>query len=483
MFISCLISASAQDMTIKQPIITEPVKTDPVLSQPRIEPQPVAPLVKAPMMTDVPTTPRIVEPPIQPPQTPPMDPIQTVTKEATQHNPPPIGDRPVFQPSKDSMLPPPPLKVDPQVLQSPPPRFASPEDFKEWAASLPPDQRQLMIERFKQMQVPGIRPLKGQVLPDKRLYPLPPDGSPDNPKTPMPMDLKDSPQKVTPPDQLKVPFKEDQAQVGPQEKVPRPGDVVGEKPDRGLVEERPRKGKLAEMAIGNPDAVRKKESPDIEKQMREPNPEKLKEYVYEKLKVPKDDRKKAIELKKEAMRLDKEGKKEEARQKEKDAEDLLPKVKIKSEREEMKSVKDIRVKRPDLAKEVKGGLNPDVKVEKRALRIEYKNASIDQTEFVYSVEPPNGGLSAFELVVEIPKDVANSVKDIDFKVQPDQVIKDDPVVKWMLKNIPQDKVAEYSFTVDGDVQNFDTLAVAAGDRPSVPQRIVNWFLDLFGFFD
>lgn len=474
----------AQDLIIKQPIAIEPLKSDPIISQPRVEPpppQPVAPLAKEPMIVSV--QPDQAVQPAKPPA--PRDFIQADPAGAPPRDPRAAVSRPLVKTIKEGIASSSQAIDKFQSGQTPPPRFESTADFKKWAASLPPEKRQLLVDRVKQMRVPSSPPV--EALPKKRLNGAvaTPDDVPAKPKIQQQgQDQRLAPPKVAPSDVVKVPFKDAQVPVDSKEKGPRPDDSVGKDPiDRGLVEERPRKGKLAEIVLGNPEVIRKKESPEMEKQLREPRPEKLKEVIYERLKVPKEDRKKAIELKKEALRLEKEGKKDEARKKEKAAEDLLPKVRVKSKKEELKPIKDIKDKRPDLAREVKGKLNPDVRVEKRALRIEYKDSALDQTEFVYSVEPPKGGLSSFELVVEIPKEVAKSVKDIDFRVQPDQVIKDDPVVKWMLKNIPQDKVAEYSFTVDGDVQNFDTLAVAAGDRPSVPQRIVNWFLDLFGLFD
>lgn len=513
------VSSSAQDLIIKQPPI-EPVKTSSQIVQPRVEPpppQPIAPLAKEPMIVSV--QPDQAVQPVRPPTPPPRDFIQADPAGAPPRDPSlprAAVSRPIVKKIKEGIVSSSQAIDKFQSGNPPPPRFESPEDFKKWAASLPPEKRQLLVDRFKQMQAQ-----KGRLIDDPALVEKTPKDSlpsPDGGPMKRPPLGKDGPlQKdvAVASDSIPPGGKGDRLgesnviapdkKMGEVNKGDRPlldlvkdgrpskgfqdmesdavGGVENDLPKDGLGETRPRKGKLARAVIGNPDAVRRKESPGVEKQLREPDPENLKERVYERLKVPKEDRKKAIELKKEAIRLEKEGRKDEAQKKERDAKDLLPKVKIKSERTEFKPMKDIKEKRPDLVKEVKGALNPDVKVEKRALRIEYGNSSMDQTEFVYSVEPPKGGLTSFELVVEIPKDIARSVKDIDFTVQPDRVIKDDPVVKWMLKNIPQDNVAEYSFTVDGDVQNFDTLAVAAGDRPSVPQRIVNWLLDLFGLFD
>jgi hypothetical protein len=130
------------------------------------------------------------------------------------------------------------------------------------------------------------------------------------------------------------------------------------------------------------------------------------------------------------------------------------------------------------AKKLKGkGL--DVEVSSQVFEVSTDTDSITKTKFVISVPSNDSTLKKGEVVVEIPKDAAQNLDDINFITEPDEVVDPDPVVKWAFNNVPQGQYVDYSFTVDGDAQNFDVLAASAADSPSFMSRIVNWIVSFF----
>ena len=85
----------------------------------------------------------------------------------------------------------------------------------------------------------------------------------------------------------------------------------------------------------------------------------------------------------------------------------------------------------------------------------------------------NSMLSAVE-----PHEIAQHVNDVIFSDDP-EVLQEDPVVKWAFTHVPQDQAKDYTFTVDKDIENFDTLAAASAEKPSLLYRMLKWILSFF----
>jgi len=124
--------------------------------------------------------------------------------------------------------------------------------------------------------------------------------------------------------------------------------------------------------------------------------------------------------------------------------------------------------------ELKGNVHPEVNVDTRVFKVRKGGKEITKSKVHISV-PAERDLKDVNLVVYIPKEIANSTSAIRFSEKP-VILQDDPVVKWAFKNIPQDQHKDYTFTVDGDAQNFDTIAVAAAKKPGFLAKVIAWFV-------
>ncbi|MEK6823138.1 MAG: hypothetical protein AABY13_04880 [Nanoarchaeota archaeon] len=148
-----------------------------------------------------------------------------------------------------------------------------------------------------------------------------------------------------------------------------------------------------------------------------------------------------------------------------------------------KSVRDERAKlaerfRKAMEDEDKGDLKIDPDVDVRVFEIVRGDKTITKSKVTLEI-PQGTTMGDGSLIVYIPKELAESVDDMEFSEDVD-VIDEDPVVKWAFKNIPQEEYREYSFTVDGDAQNFEVVAQAAASKPAVLTRFMLWLVGLFG---
>lgn len=166
----------------------------------------------------------------------------------------------------------------------------------------------------------------------------------------------------------------------------------------------------------------------------------------------------------EGLRLLEEGKRVEAME-------LLPDIKktASSTKTQKYDDKEQEIEKKYLRK-VKGKEHPDVKVIKNIYEVTKQGNSIDKSKVTFSVSAVEKSIG-IDLLVVVPKEIARSVKDLDFSEEP-EVIEEDPVIKWAFKNVPQGQTKDYAYTVSKDVQNFDTLAVAAAKKPSWVARLV-----------
>jgi hypothetical protein len=133
-------------------------------------------------------------------------------------------------------------------------------------------------------------------------------------------------------------------------------------------------------------------------------------------------------------------------------------------------------RRIDLA--LNGSKTLDTEVDTRVFEISHGNNSIKKTRVTINI-PARFTLSQGGVVLYIPKELAQSADAIIFTDLPDEILENDPVVKWAFSNVPQDQYREYGFTVDGDAQNFDVVAKAAADEPSLLTRLILWIVGMF----
>jgi len=152
----------------------------------------------------------------------------------------------------------------------------------------------------------------------------------------------------------------------------------------------------------------------------------------------------------------------------------LPQIEEIAEKEQKYNLNDVQDLFKDYAKELKGKIHPDVVVKTHVYKIKIGDKEITKSKIHISILADEA-LSKINIVALIPKEIASTASFADFSEQP-IVLKDDPVVKWAFKNIPQDQHKDYTFTVDGDAQNFDTIAVAAAKKPSWLARFIAWII-------
>ncbi len=126
-----------------------------------------------------------------------------------------------------------------------------------------------------------------------------------------------------------------------------------------------------------------------------------------------------------------------------------------------------------------GDENPDITIIANSYKVEIAGKKITKTKFRISVPAGKERLREGELVLVVPKKEASSSNFINFAEEP-EIINPDPVVKWAFKNVPQDQVKDYTYTIDGDIQNFETIAAASAEHTSFITKlfriIVGWFI-------
>jgi hypothetical protein len=125
-------------------------------------------------------------------------------------------------------------------------------------------------------------------------------------------------------------------------------------------------------------------------------------------------------------------------------------------------------------RELKGKIHPDVKVTTNVFKVKLGDKEFTKSKIHISV-PAEQHLSKVNIVAIIPKEIAETAEAPDFSEMP-LVLEADPVVKWAFKNIPQNQHKDYTFTVDGDAQNFETIAVASAKKPSWLARLIMFFI-------
>ncbi len=128
--------------------------------------------------------------------------------------------------------------------------------------------------------------------------------------------------------------------------------------------------------------------------------------------------------------------------------------------------------------ELKDDMPLEVEVTTEVFELEYEGKEITKSKITIEVPATKETLERGEVLVYIPKEIASSTNNIVFSEQP-IIIQDDPVVKWAFQNVPQGETKTYSYTVNGNAQNFKTLAVAAEKQPSFLQRMITWLFALF----
>lgn len=186
-----------------------------------------------------------------------------------------------------------------------------------------------------------------------------------------------------------------------------------------------------------------------------------------------------IALAKEASMLLAEGKAPESEALMAASRRKLPSIKEIASVETTPELGELKVRSPKGADELDGPITPLVTLTAKTYLVSAGENQITKSKITASVfSPENEGISKVSTVVLIPKEVAKTAADVDFGQTP-TIIDPDPVVKWAFKNIPQDQAKDYTFTLNQDVQNFEVLASATAERPSLMFRIIKWIIERF----
>lgn len=130
---------------------------------------------------------------------------------------------------------------------------------------------------------------------------------------------------------------------------------------------------------------------------------------------------------------------------------------------------------------LKGDVYPAVEVTVKTFKVFVGDKEIIKSKITLSIKDEVGhklGSSNLQLIVDIPKEVAQTASELGVS-ELMEIIKEDPVIKWSMKNLPQNHVKDFSFTTDGNAQNFEVLAKAAADKPSMMGRFVAWIVGFF----
>lgn len=158
----------------------------------------------------------------------------------------------------------------------------------------------------------------------------------------------------------------------------------------------------------------------------------------------------------------------------------LPIIKEIASKEIRSKLGELKVKSPKAEEELGGPLMPQVTLTQKTYIVTAGDKKITKSKITISVTSnSNGGVSRVGTVVFIPKEVAQVADEIGFGQKP-AIVDPDPVVKWAFKNIPQDQAKDYTFTVNKDVQNFEILAGATAEKPSLMFRIIKWIIEKVG---
>lgn len=185
-----------------------------------------------------------------------------------------------------------------------------------------------------------------------------------------------------------------------------------------------------------------------------------------------------LKMLRDAAELEKKGDTKKANQFRLEAGKLLPQPTKKGTSSESKTLSDVASKNTYLA-QMSGAFTPLVTTSKNVYTVEHGGKSITKSKVVISVPAEDRTISNVDLVAVIPKEAASDVSELSFSEEP-EILEADPVVKWAFQNIPQGQIKDYSYTVNADAHNFETLAAATAEKPSLLYRFIMWVLSKTG---
>lgn len=157
----------------------------------------------------------------------------------------------------------------------------------------------------------------------------------------------------------------------------------------------------------------------------------------------------------------------------------LPEIHRKKQEEETLDFDNMMEKRKDTFKQLKKMKEKKkVEISKNVYEIKYGERSIVKSKIIMSV-PSDKNTGEGAVIVEIPKEIAETTDEMIWAREVPEILEEDPVIKWAFKNIPQNEVKDYAFTVDKDVQNFEILAAGAAENPGLLSKLFAWIAGMF----
>ncbi|MEM3126521.1 MAG: hypothetical protein QW331_00425 [Candidatus Woesearchaeota archaeon] len=122
--------------------------------------------------------------------------------------------------------------------------------------------------------------------------------------------------------------------------------------------------------------------------------------------------------------------------------------------------------------ELKDDIPVEVEVTTKVFEIEHEGKEIVKSKITIEVPATKETLEKGEVLVFIPKEIAQSTDQITFSEKP-IILEKDPLVKWEFKDVPQGSTKAYSYVVDGNAQTYKTIAVAAEKKEIKVQQESN----------
>ena len=155
---------------------------------------------------------------------------------------------------------------------------------------------------------------------------------------------------------------------------------------------------------------------------------------------------------------------------------VKPAIKEVAKVEKELSIDDAKQKGDDKFKEnankLSGDENPQVKISAKVFDVSASGKTIKKSKVLVSIPAQNDLLTEGNVVVFIPKEVAQSADKLSFSEQP-EILQMDPIIKWSFENVPQGQVKDLAYTVDGDA----TKAIEASSAAAAAEH-PGWFTKL-----
>ncbi|MCA9478643.1 MAG: hypothetical protein KC535_05845 [Nanoarchaeota archaeon] len=116
-------------------------------------------------------------------------------------------------------------------------------------------------------------------------------------------------------------------------------------------------------------------------------------------------------------------------------------------------------------KKIKRRTPPTITKDLNVFEITTKNGTYNVSKIVVGIGSGKKSLNRLSIIEVIPKEIAENANLLTFSELPD-VIEIDPIVKWNFDHVPAEDQKEYSYTVQGEVEEVNSTTYSGGKEPS-----------------